>query len=356
MSNPQDASIRGDGFRFYRWEEPGKEPVEVLSVTSIRTLCGEPYTLVNWKMANLADAALGTMKRTVIGPRGGVSEKRQVWEFPSEFVTLYLASEGEQAKVDAARKFLRDAGDQPRNIAAVRGTITHEAIEKDVAWRRIERAYVENAFAGLSQRDRAGVAKGVQDEDVSFVRNADRQYWAMRKDMPMVILAREVQVWNLTAGYGGTADAFVWVLGEFTPDGFVPMADARIEAARALPAESITAQTVEDYGGTLVLVDWKTATDIHTDNVVQATAYMSAEFVGSGGVVDRRLTDMLAAIHVGGIVHIRPNGWSFKVFEWSADIARAFFGSVAFARFLARYPEPGPLFIGDFKGSSEEEE
>ena len=80
----------GGTFRFYRYDpEDGSEPVDLLSVTSVRTLCGESYNLVNWKLANLADAALGTMKRTVIGPRGGVSEKRQVWEYPSEFARKY---------------------------------------------------------------------------------------------------------------------------------------------------------------------------------------------------------------------------------------------------------------------------
>src|SRR5512135_1563865 len=94
--------MNGEQFRFYRYDAgDGSEPVDLLSVTSIRSLCGESFNLVNWKIANLADAALGTMKRTVIGPRGGVKEVRQVWEYPCEFATRYDASEGKQESIDA---------------------------------------------------------------------------------------------------------------------------------------------------------------------------------------------------------------------------------------------------------------
>ena len=129
MSGPMtfDQMLNGDGFRFYRYDPgDGSDPIDLLSVTSIRNLCGEGWQLVNWKMANLADAALGTMKRTKIGPRGGVKEVRQVFEFPSEFARMYAESNGEQEKIDGLRTWLRDRADEPRNIAAVRGTLTHE--------------------------------------------------------------------------------------------------------------------------------------------------------------------------------------------------------------------------------------
>src|SRR3972149_6514591 len=102
MTKPAfDQLLNGEGFRFYRYDAgDGSEPVDLLSVTSIRSLCGESYNLVNWQMANLADAALGTMKRVVIGPRGGVKEVRQVFEFPSEFAQKYDATNGEQPKID----------------------------------------------------------------------------------------------------------------------------------------------------------------------------------------------------------------------------------------------------------------
>jgi hypothetical protein len=336
--------INGDGFRFYRYDpEDGSEPTDLLSVTSIRTLCGESFNLVNWQMANLADAALGTQKRQTIGPRGGVKETRQVWEFPSEFARMYEASNGEQGKIDALRKWLRARADEPRNIAAVRGTLTHEAIEKGVDWRRVERAYVENAVMDLRPADQKKLADGVTDEDVLFVRNALRQYADMRKQVPFVILGREVRIANLTAGYAGTFDALVWLL----PDGFVC----------PLRGEVIDAAYIAMMGGKLALLDWKTSTGVYTDQVVQAHAYLSAEVAfDENGKPDSRLTDLLTAAHYGGLAHIRPNGWALHLFAFEEEVVRAFLGSVAFARLLAKYPEPTNIFSETIKGESQEPE
>lgn len=345
MSDPKNASLNGDGFRLYRWTDPlTGEETDVLSVTSIRRLCGESFNLVNWQLANLADAALGTMKRTVIGPRGGVKEKRLIEEYPCEFAVRYDEAAGDQSKIDELRKWLREQADSPRNIAAVRGTIVHEAIERNVPWDRIERPYVEAAFAALSPRDRAKVASrgGVHDEDVHFVRNAVRQYWGFRSQVRMMILAREVQVFNLTAGYAGSFDALIWLL----PEGINP---------DMLPkASEVTVDTIREFGGTLVLADWKTSGDVHTDHVIQAHAYLSAEFVGIDGWRDQRLTELLQAAHHGALVHIRPNKWGLHMFEWEPTVVRAFLGSVALARFLAMYPKPNALFTQEIVGESEE--
>lgn len=353
MGDPKNATIGGDGFRFYRWVDPETgDETDLLSVTSIRKLCGEPFTLVNWQLANLADAALGTMKRTIIGPRGGVSEKRLVEEFPSEFASKYDATKGEQAKVDELRKWLREQADEPRNIAAIRGSITHEAIEKNVKYDRIERPYVEAAFERLSERDRKRAKKGVQDQDVAFVRNSMRQYWHMRAKVPFVILAQEVQVFNLTIGYGGSFDALVWFLGTFDEEGeFTPLLDVETIDIPKMP----TLDDIKRIGGTIALLDWKTSKDVYTDQVVQAHAYMSAEFCGADGVVDHRLTDILQAAMFGGLVHIRPNGWGVHLFPYMEHVAYAFLGSVAFARFLATYPRPQPLFKSNLKGEAPEE-
>ncbi len=345
MSDPRNAALNGNGFRFYRWTDAATgEETDVLSVTSIRKLCGEPFNLVQWQLANIADAALGTMKRRVIGPRGGVKDVRQVWQYPSEFVIKYDETEGQQSKVDDLRRWLREQADEPRNIAAIRGTIVHEAIEKNVRWDMIERPYVEAAFANLSARDQKKAKKGIQDEDVDFVANAVRQYWDMRETVPFVIIARELQVFNLTAGYAGSFDALVWLL----PEG--------IDRTNLPAARDITHELISRLGGKLVLVDWKTSNDIHTDQVVQAHAYLSAEFVGSDGIKDQRLTDLLHAATTGALVHIRPDRWGFHMFEWQPEVVRAFLGSVAFARFLAKYPNPQELFNAEYSGSNAEDE
>jgi hypothetical protein len=356
MSKPAfDQMLNGEGFRFYRYDAgDGSEPVDLLSVTSIRNLCGESYTLVNWQMANLADAALGAMKRTVIGPRGGVKEVRQVFEFPSEFAQKYDATNGEQPKIDALRKWLREQAEEPKNIPAVRGTITHEAIEKNVAWDRIERPYVEAAFAGLSHRDRTKVKRDINDEDIRFVRNSVRHYWHMRETLPMIILAREVRVLNLTAGYAGTFDALVWLLGVFDAAGdFVPL---EIDRMKLPKIEAITVDIIRQLGGVLALLDWKTSKGLHTDQVLQAHAYLAAEFVVVDGQKDERLTALLEAAQSGGLAHIRPNGWGLHLFSFEAEAVRAFLGSVAFARFLAKFPQPDAIFKYELRGASDEED
>lgn len=370
MSKAQPSTMleqmNGGEFRFYRYSpEDGSDPVDLLSVTSIRNLCGEGYQLVNWKMANLADAALGTMKRTVIGPRGGVKEVRQVFEYPSEFAQKYAAAvdvetgEPSQESIDGLRRWLREQADEPRNIAAIRGTLAHEAIEKNVRWDSIERPYVENAFAGLSQKDRKKVKRAVSDEDVSFVRNTVRHYWAMRVEMPMVILAREVRVVNLAAGYAGTFDALVWMLGTFErqedgTDLFIPLPEAAQKEARKLGAKATKAD-IERIGGTIVLLDWKTSKGLHTDQVVQAHAYLIAEFAVTLKV-DKRITDLLTAAMYGGLVHLRPSGWGLHCFPYEEEAVRAFLGSVAFARFLAKYPKPSAIFTANFTGASNEDD
>jgi hypothetical protein len=343
-------------FRTYTWDSgDGSEPITLLSVTSIRSLCGENFRLVNWKMANLADAAHGTQKRTVVGPRGGVKDVRQVWEYPSEFVKRYLATEGDQSKVDDLRKWVRAQADAPRNVAASRGTMTHEVIERNIEWDRIERAYVENAFENLSRRDRQRLARAVSDEDVFFVRNSARQYADLRDNIPMVELAKEVRVVNLTAGYAGTFDALVWVLGRFEGDQFYPLGFKQQAEARALKAP--TQGDVARIGGFIVMVDWKTGADIHTDNVLQAHAYMAAEFAVIGGQRDDRITQLLRASGHGAIGHIRPNKWRLHLFPFDGeDALLAFFGSVVMARFLARYPEPEPIYTFTFAGESEEDD
>ncbi len=339
-SGPQNASIRGDGFRFYRWDDGVNEPVDVLSVTSIRKLCGEPFNLVNWQMANLLDVVMGTVKRTKVGPRGGISEVRVVDEFPGEFARRLAASEGAQAKLDELRKWVREQADEPRNIAALRGTIVHAAIEKNIKWDRIERPYVESEFADLSERDKKRAKQGVLDEDILFIQNCVRQYWDMRQTKPFVIIAREPQVWNLTAGYAGSADALIWMLPEGHDGSGIPK------------AHEITLDVIKKVGGHVAIGDWKTSKDVYTDHVVQIHAYMAGEFVGSDGIKDERLTDILQSSTTGAAIHIRPNAWEVDEFDFREDVLYAFLGSCAFARFLAKYPQPTELFSRQTKGSA----
>jgi hypothetical protein len=349
---PQNATVNGDGFRFYRWQEAGTdESYDLLSVTSIRKLCGEQYSLVNWQLNNLMDTTMGTVKRPAIGKRGGVLKGKYIYvpeEYPSEFVQRYLAAaddEGRpaQEKLNELRGWTRAQADQPRNIAAMRGTMTHAAIEKNVQWTRIERPWVEAEFENLSRRDRERAQAGVKDADVTFVRRSVANYWDMRKQVPFVVVAREPQVFNLTMGYGGSADALCW----FLPDG---------HDGRDLPkAHQLTYKVIESIGGYLAVGDWKTSGGVYTDHVVQVHAYGAGEFVGEDGVKNHRLTDILQATQRGVLFHLRPEHWAVHIFDFSEPVFRAFAGSVAFARFLAEHPRAESLFIENHSGAAEEE-
>lgn len=350
MAGPQDASISADGFRFYRWDDGDNDPTDVLSVTSIRKLCGEPFTLVNWQLANVIDVAMGTQKRPAIGKKGQVLKGKFTnvpTQWPSEFVQRYLDASvmrddlddddgvmttwADKEKLETLRKWLRAQADEPRNMAARRGTIVHAAIEYNIKTDQVERDWVESEFANLSKRDRDRATEGVTFEDIDFIRDSVRWYWDMRDKVPFVIIAREPQVWNLTAGYAGSADALVWVLPKVHP--------------QSLPKpDQITQALIEEVGGYTVLLDWKTSKGVYTDHVVQVHAYLGAEFVGSNGVKDERLTEILRATMKGGLVHIRPEGWDISYVDFREDVMYAFLGSCAFARFLGRFPEPQALF------------
>lgn len=357
MSGPQNATLSGEGFRFYRWEPAeGGEAVDLISVTSIRKLLGTTHPLVEWGLGNLMDAAMGTVKRPAIGKRGKPLKGKNVYaveDYPSQFVQRYLASEGKQEPITALRKWLREESEQPRNIAANRGTMVHAAIEKNIRADRIDRAWVEAAFMDLSKNDRERVRGLVKDEDVDFVHNAVRQYWDMRERVPFVIIAREPQVFNLTLGYGGSADTLIWFLGHFVKgeDGettFVPLPNLR---DIVLPkAHELTLERIAAIGGTLAVGDWKTAKGVYTDNVVQVHAYGAGEFIGADGVVNHRLTEILLATTMGVIFHVRPDKWGVHVFPFTQEVTFAFTGAVIFARLLAKYPKPFPLFVADYRG------
>lgn len=361
---PQNATLSGEGFRYYQWEENG-ETFNLLSVTSVKKLCGENYGLVNWQLNNIVDTVFGTVKRPLIGKRGRPLKGRhqyRVEEYPSEFVARYQAlDETEdhlpvQAQVDELRKWVRATSDEPRNIAARRGTIVHAAIEKNIPARRIERDWVEAEFARLSDKDRAAAKNGVTDRDVEFVQSAVAHYEDMRQQVPFVIIAREPQVFNLTLGYGGSADTILWFLGDFVDGEFVPMEGWQDVMKRLPPPRLITLALVRQIGGILAVGDWKTSKAVFTDHIVQVHAYGAGEFVGADGVRDHRLTELLHATTKGVIVHIRPTGWGVHVFPFTEEFFLGFAGSVAFARLLAKYPRANSAFEYNVKGGAVDEE
>ena len=328
---PRNARTNAYGFRWYDWEEPGKEPVRVMSVTSARRMIGEPFNLVQWQIGNVLNLTMGTRKSIKIGPKGGVNEIYVPdGEFPGEFTRRLIATHGSDTALKELRQWVRAGADDPRDTAAVRGSVTHSLIELGVPMARLTPEFVTMKIADQWSQERRKIKPGVTEDDINFVTNNMRRYWEMRAAVPFVIIAREVQVWNLTSGYAGTLDSLIW----FLP----PDVDPKDVPARP------TIEDIARIGGDVAVGDWKTSKDLHTDNVVQVHAYMGAEFVGHDGVRDERLTDILRATTRGAIFHIRPNKWGVYGFPFIPAVMRAFLGSVMYARFLAMYDAPGTLF------------
>lgn len=393
---PADAFNADGGVRMYAW--PGGdtdlnrkygavEPVNVLSVTSIRKLCGESYNLVNWQIANVVNVATGMRRIEWIGPRGGHNKGyAKDGDFPGQFITKLLATEGNEELLKKARTWLRETAEEPRDLPAIRGTMIHEAIELNIPLDAVTDAYITTAIARLSERDRKKVKNGLRPEDIPFIKHAMKQYWDMRAHVAYVVIAREPQIWNLTAGYAGSLDVLIWFLGHFeerfagaNEDGedvyepvFVPLPDydpATVEGRTAIKylqrvadKGNITQDDIEQKGGHVVLGDYKTSEGVYTDQVTQVTAYIAGEFVAEHGTIDERLTAILRAIgapgrdsRAGALIHIRPDAWQMHFIGFERETLLAFLGSCVFARYLATHPSPFPLFKGTLQGSSPEE-
>jgi hypothetical protein len=91
----------------------------------------------------------------------------------------------------------------------------------------------------------------------------------------------------------------------------------------------------------------------NTGHVVQGTAYLAAEFVGADGLIDDRLSRILTATMKGLIIKIRPDGWEIDTFTYRDDVSYAFFGEIAFARFLLTHEYPSALFDDTVSGFAE---
>ena len=375
---PKNATVNADGFRIYPWPgydgRPGQdlevmqryhaeEPSDLLSVTSIRTLVGEPFQLVNWKIANVVNLAMGVRKKTVIGPRGGISEKYVPdGPHPGEFVARMLETRGQQKALDELRSWLRTTADEPRDIAAVRGSVVHKMIEMNLPMSLIDRELIEKRMLAQWKEEKRKATPAFLDDDYNFVLNAMRNYWTMRERVPFVILAQEPQVYNLRAGYGGSADVLVWFLGYWgrNEDGdviFTPLEGAGDALGRYMQEEAnkgnVTAATIQKVGGQVAVGDWKTSKGVYTNHVVQTTAYLGSDFVAEDGIIDVRLTELLSTAMLGMVIHIRPDKYAVDLFEFRQDTISAFLGSVKFARFLAMHQQPYGLFVYTLDGAAE---
>lgn len=267
---PENARSDERGFRMYDW--PGgssdlhrlygaTEPATVISVTAARSVVGIAYQLQTWQINNVVNLATGQRRaewRDYSKSKRGrlVKGYKKDGPFPGEFVGRMLATEGDEDKLNAVREWLKATADEPRDVAAVRGSVVHKLIEMRVPMSAISEDIIRWYFDQQWEQEKRKVLPTVTDEDVDFVGNALANYWDMREAVPFVIIAQEPQVWNLRAGYAGSADVLVWFL---PPSQASKQAHWQEQATRGL----LTLETIQGVGGTIALGDWKTSPDVY---------------------------------------------------------------------------------------------
>lgn len=357
---PKNASTNAAGFRMYSW--PGgatalhekydaTQPANVISVTAARSVVGIPWQLQTWQINNVVNLATGQRRAEwrdySKSTRGRlVKGYKKDGPFPGEFVTRMTETQGNEDKMREVRDWLKITADEPRDVAAVRGSVVHKLIEIRAPMKSLSEEVIRWYMDQQWEQEHRKVLPTVTDEDVDFVGNAMANYWDMRATVPFVILSQEPQVWNLKVGYAGSADAMIWFLPPSEKDRIDFWQD---QANRKM----VTVETLAVIGGTLGLGDWKTSPDVYTGHVVQGTAYMAGQFVGWGDQIDDRLSRLLKATMQGLIIKIRPDGWEVDTFEYREDVSQAFFGEIMLARFLLTYENPQALFTESLSGTAE---
>jgi len=356
---PVNASSNAAGFRMYEWpggdtdlhrEYGATERAMVISVTAARSVVGIPYQLQRWQNNNLTNLAIGQRRAEwrdySKSTRGRlVKGYKKDGPFPGEFVTRMLATNGDEQQLRDLREWFQSTADEPRDIAAVRGSVTHKLIEIGVPMKQLSEDIIRWYFDQQWGQEKRKVLPTVTDEDIDFVGNCMVNYWEMRSAVPFVILAQEPQVWNLKVGYAGSADVLLW---------FLPPSEANRSDywQKEADAGRINTAIIAAIGGRLSLGDWKTSPDVYTGHVVQGTAYLAGTFIGSGDQIDDRLSKLLRATMHGNIIKIRPDGWEVDSFEYREDVSLAFFGEIALARFLLTNEHPTALFTESVSGSA----
>jgi hypothetical protein len=130
------------------------------------------------------------------------------------------------------------------------------------------------------------------------------------------IIATEKQVFNLTEGYAGTFDLLVeWPL-------------------------------LGDIG----VVDIKTSRGTYADHALQVVSYAMGEFIGEDDVIDVPLTKALHAANTMALLHLTEDGWHWQRIPATPELFDAFKGLIAYATWMAAFPDIDPLVDEDIRG------
>lgn len=271
------------GLRTYTWRGH-----DLWSVTSVRSLAGVPFRLVRWQISKVCDRAVDetdTLNEMMARPprkRERVVEKNRRKE---------------------TRSWLRQAADEERDKAAMRGSAIHKAAELGIGpgdvtdWRK------DGEREGFDLgTDEKGEPLGEVVVAADLIRPKLRQFYAWLDDSGVEILVREGQVWNLTVGYAGSFDILARL-----PD------------------------------GRIVIIDIKTGSSTYSDHVLQQTAYEHGEFVGHDDVIDEAATELLDQVSGAAILHLQDDGWTFIELETGDAAWNAFRGLLLFATWTQQH-------------------
>jgi hypothetical protein len=254
---PRNASTDSrTGLRSYTWQ--GRK---LTSVTSFRRVAGIPHGLNQWMLSQVIN--------------------RAVQEFPT--LTSMLTREPrnrervvEKNRQSEASKWLRSASTEERDRKAALGTAVHDA-----------------AASGKTLDE---VGDDVRPYLAQFL------YWL--EVTGAEVIASEFQVWNLTVGYAGSADALV-----------------------RFP------------NGQVWLIDYKTGSGTYPEHAVQLIAYADAEIVGSDDVIDEVLTPILHSISGMAVLHLQEDHCEFIALRMDNETGEAFRALVRFASWMSAHQD-----------------
>ena len=299
-AGPQNArSDPETGMRYYTWQDR-----RLVSVTSIRRMAGVPFNLVQWQISRIVGRAVGRVdsktKEFIPGRFDELTAMMTRERKPRERVL-------EKNRAKEAGTWLRAAATEERDAAAALGTAVHDA-----------------AAQGLTPADlpevwsfrKDGVDVGVLGEEMK-PRLAQYLDWLEVSGMTLVLSER--QAFNLTLGYAGSFDLI----------------------ARA-------------RDGSLWLIDIKTGKGTYSDHVLQALAYLMAEFIGSDDVVDEGATQLLHRVSGIAILHLADEGWEFIEPVADPEAWGAFRGLLRFATWTAAHDSPESFTVASRSGQDVE--
>jgi hypothetical protein len=200
---------------------------------------------------------------------------------------------------------LLDMGTDPKAVAA---------------WLRLGANKKRDAAADLGKRVHDAAERGISltqaDADVAPIL---KQYLSWLASTGANIVLKERQVWNPTVGYAGTFD----FICDF--------------AKRP---------------GDFWLVDLKTGSGTYPEHATQLEAYGRSEFIGNDDIVDVAATAILNQVKPSNhaVLHLSPDGWTFKVIPSAEKTWVAFRAILAFALWTDANPTLDNLISAEIGG------